>query len=40
MYRSARILRILDGPDEVHRIVIARNVLRRYRDGMSWDFGA
>ena len=40
MYRSARTLRILDGPDEVHRIVIARNVLRRYRDGMSWDFGA
>ena len=40
MYRSARTLRILDGPDEVHRIVIAKNVLRRYRDGMSWDFGA
>ena len=40
MYRSARTLRILDGPDEVHRIVIAKNVLRRHRDGMSWDFGA
>ena len=39
MYRGARTLRILDGPDEVHRIVIAKNVLRRYRDGMSWDFG-
>ena len=40
MYRGARTLRILDGPDEVHRIVIAKNILRRYRDGMSWDFGA
>ncbi|HZQ38597.1 MAG TPA: acyl-CoA dehydrogenase family protein [Dehalococcoidia bacterium] len=40
MYRGARTLRIADGPDEVHRIVIARNVLRRYHEGMSWDFGA
>ncbi len=40
MYRGARTLRILDGPDEVHRIVIARQVIRRYRDGLSWDFGA
>ena len=40
MYRGARTLRIADGPDEVHRIVIARSVLRRYHDGMSWDFGA
>ena len=39
MYRGARTLRILDGPDEVHRIVIAKRVLARYRDGMSWDFG-
>ena len=40
MYRGARTLRILDGPDEVHRIVIAKRVLARYREGMSWDFGA
>ena len=40
MYRGARTLRILDGPDEVHRIVIAKRVLACYRDGMSWDFGA
>lgn len=40
MYRGARTLRILDGPDEVHRIVIAKRVLARYRDSMSWDFGA
>jgi acyl-CoA dehydrogenase len=39
MYRGARTLRIADGPDEVHRIVIARNVMKRYHDGMSWDFG-
>jgi acyl-CoA dehydrogenase len=39
MYRGARTLRIADGPDEVHRIVIAKNVLRRYHEGMSWDFG-
>jgi acyl-CoA dehydrogenase len=37
--RGARTLRIIDGPDEVHRIVIAKNVLKRYHDGLSWDFG-
>jgi acyl-CoA dehydrogenase len=39
MYRSARVLRLADGPDEVHRILIAKNVLERYRGGESWDFG-
>ena len=39
MYTGARTLRLADGPDEVHRIVIAKNVLKRYHDGMSWDFG-
>ncbi len=39
MYTGARTLRIADGPDEVHRIVIAKNVLKHYHDGMSWDFG-
>jgi len=39
MYRSARTLRLADGPDEVHRILIAKNVLKRYRNGESWDFG-
>jgi acyl-CoA dehydrogenase len=28
-YREARAFRIYDGPSEVHRMVIARNVLRR-----------
>jgi acyl-CoA dehydrogenase len=39
MYQGARTLRIADGPDEVHKILIAKNVLRRYHDGQSWDFG-
>ena len=39
MYRGARTLRIADGPDEVHRILIAKNVLSRYHQGESWDFG-
>ena len=39
MYQGARTLRIADGPDEVHKILIAKNVLKKYHDGMSWDFG-
>jgi acyl-CoA dehydrogenase len=39
MYRGARTLRLADGPDEVHRILIAKNVLKRYHMGESWDFG-
>jgi len=39
MYMGARTLRIADGPDEVHRILIARNVLSRYAGGEGWDFG-
>jgi acyl-CoA dehydrogenase len=39
MYTGARTLRIADGPDEVHRILIAKNVLKEYHDGGSWDFG-
>lgn len=31
MYRRARAARIYDGPDEVHRQVVARRVLRDYR---------
>lgn len=40
MFRGARTLRLADGPDEVHRILIAKNVLKRYRNGESWDFGS
>ena len=39
MYTGARTLRLADGPDEVHRILIAKNVMARYRDGDGWDFG-
>ena len=40
MYQGARTLRIADGPDEVHRILIAKNVLRQHATGAGWDFGA
>jgi acyl-CoA dehydrogenase len=39
MYQGARTLRLADGPDEVHRILIAKNVLKQYAAGESWDFG-
>jgi len=39
MYVGARTLRIADGPDEVHRILIAKNVLGQYASGEGWDFG-
>ena len=39
MYMGARTLRLADGPDEVHKILIAKNVLGRYEAGESWDFG-
>jgi len=39
MYQGARTLRLADGPDEVHRILIAKNVLKQYRGGDGWDFG-
>jgi acyl-CoA dehydrogenase len=39
MYQGARTLRLADGPDEVHRILIAKNVLGQYHRGAGWDFG-
>jgi len=39
MYQGARTLRLADGPDEVHKILIAKNVLKHYHSGGSWDFG-
>jgi acyl-CoA dehydrogenase len=38
MYRNARAARIYDGPDEVHRMVVARRVLREFRSGGVWEF--
>ena len=39
MYQGARTLRLADGPDEVHKILIAKNVLKRHFAGDGWDFG-
>ncbi|HWQ27803.1 MAG TPA: acyl-CoA dehydrogenase family protein [Dehalococcoidia bacterium] len=38
MYRQARPARIYDGPDEVHRMVVARHILRKFREGGVWEF--
>ncbi|MEE9253744.1 MAG: acyl-CoA dehydrogenase family protein [Pseudomonadales bacterium] len=38
MLLGARTLRIADGPDEVHKILIAKNVLKSYHAGRTWDF--
>jgi acyl-CoA dehydrogenase len=40
MYQGARTLRLADGPDEVHRILMAKNILGAYRNSdRGWDFG-
>jgi acyl-CoA dehydrogenase len=39
MYLGARTLRLADGPDEVHKILIAKQVLHRHAAGDGWDFG-
>jgi acyl-CoA dehydrogenase len=36
MYRHARAARLYDGPDEVHRQSVARNILRDYRAPDGW----
>ena len=40
MYLTARILRLADGPDEVHKILMAKNILHHYENGQGWNFGA
>ena len=40
MAMLARGGRIYDGPDEVHQMTVARRLLKTYRDGARWDFGA
>jgi acyl-CoA dehydrogenase len=40
MYQGARTLRIADGPDEVHKILIAKNIFAQYAQGDGWDFGS
>jgi len=36
MYREARYARLYDGPDEVHRMVVARRLVRDPYDGVPW----
>jgi acyl-CoA dehydrogenase len=38
MAMMARAGRIYDGPDEVHRMVVARHILKAYRAGEAWRF--
>ncbi len=38
MLATARAGRIYDGPDEVHRMVVARRVLKAFAEGDGWDF--
>jgi len=38
MYLAARTMRLVDGPDEVHRMVVSRDVLKAYRAGRRWEF--
>jgi acyl-CoA dehydrogenase len=33
MYTQQRTLRLADGPDEVHHLVVGRNEVRRYEGG-------
>ncbi len=39
VFVSIRTLRLANGPDEMHEIPIAKNVLQRYHNGESGDFG-
>jgi acyl-CoA dehydrogenase len=38
MYANARAARIYDGPDEVHRMVVSRRILKEFEGGGSWRF--
>jgi alkylation response protein AidB-like acyl-CoA dehydrogenase len=39
MWAMARGGRIYDGPDEVHRMVVARRILKAFERGDGWRFG-
>jgi acyl-CoA dehydrogenase len=40
MYLTARVLRLADGPDEVHKILMAKNIVHHFETGEGWNFGA
>jgi acyl-CoA dehydrogenase len=40
MWREMRALRVADGPDEVHKLVIARHELQRWADAPELEFPA
>jgi len=39
MYAMARAARIYDCPDEVHRMVVSRRILKEFERGGTWQFG-
>ena len=39
MYTMARGAHIYDGPDEVHRMVVSRRILKTFAEGGRWSFG-
>ena len=38
MYTQARAAHIYDGPDEVHRMVVSRRILKAFASGEGWSF--
>jgi acyl-CoA dehydrogenase len=38
MYVHARGARVYDGPDEVHRMVVSRRILKEFEEGGTWRF--
>jgi len=38
MLMMARGGRIYDGPDEVHRMVVAKRILKAFATGQEWQF--
>jgi acyl-CoA dehydrogenase len=38
MYAHARGAHIYDGPDEVHRMVVSRRILKAFAAGEAWRF--
>ena len=40
MYAQARAAHIYDGPDEVHRMVVSRRILKAFASGEGWRFAS